>query len=322
MVYSSEKLIKTALSYVGYLEKKSNANLDNFTANAGKNNYTRFCRDYEIYTKTTGFQPSYWCAEYVSCCVVEAFGLAAAEELLCGGLFASCTIGRDRFKKHGQFHTENPLPGDIVMFYNSNRTGLAHCGLVTRVTNTHLHTVEGNTSSGKNTVIDNGGAVAEKVYQLNNARIAGYCRMKLDDVEPTVAVVKNQPIAKFQTWLNTIGKYGLAVDGEYGKLTKRAATKCLQQYLNDKYRAHLEVDGIFGPQTKSCVPIVKIGFDGTLVYLLQGLLACHGFSECKFDGMFGLQTEKALIAFHRKHMKGKFSKRDVCDANTWEGLLR
>lgn len=322
MVYSSDKLIKTALSYVGYLEKKSNDKLDDFTTNAGKHNYTRFCRDYEKYTGARGFQPSYWCAEYVSCCVVEAFGLDAAKELLCGDLFASCTIGRDRFKKRGQFHTENPLPGDIIMFYNSKRTGLAHCGLVTRVTATHVDTSEGNTSSGKNVVIDNGGAVAEKSYKLDNPRIAGYCRMALNDNDPTLGAARNQSVARFQKWLNVVGDYGLAVDGEYGKLTKKAATKCFQEHLNERYRAHLEVDGVFGPITKQCSPTIKMGFDGVSVFLLQGLLACHGFVDCEFDGKFGLQTEKALVGFHRKYMMGKFSRHNVCDAKTWERLLK
>ena len=34
------KLIEQALSWNGYLEKKSNRDLDNFTANAGNKNYT------------------------------------------------------------------------------------------------------------------------------------------------------------------------------------------------------------------------------------------------------------------------------------------
>jgi hypothetical protein len=322
MYYASRKLIDIALSYVGYLEKKNNNDLDSFIENAGRNNYTRFCRDYEKYTQTKGFQPSYWCAEYVSCCVVEAFGLEAAKELLCGDLFASCTIGRDRFKAKGQFHTENPLPGDIVMFYNSKRTGLAHCGLVTQVTGAYIHTCEGNTSSGKDVVVDNGGAVAEKVYKLTNPRIAGYCRMALDGHNPTLPAVKNRAVARFQDWLNSVGSYGLAIDGVCGKATKKAATKCLQQYLNERYSAGLEVDGIFGPQTKKCAPTIKIGFDGTLVYLLQGLLACYGYTECDFDGLFGLRTERSLIGYQRNHLRGKFSKHNICDANTWEKLLK
>ena len=249
-------------------------------------------------------------------------GLSAAKELLCGDLFASCTIGRDQFRKRGQFHTENPLPGDIVMFYNSKRTGLAHCGLVTSVENNSLHTAEGNTSSGKNVVIDNGGAVAEKVYRLDNPRIAGYCRMALDGLDPTLSAVKDKSVALFQSWLNDVGHFGLAVDGIYGKLTRKAAVKSLQMYLNERYKAHLNVDGEFGPLTKNCIPMFKIGSSGVLVSLLQGLLACRGYVPGEFNGLFGLKTEQTLFAFQKKLLHLSPTKSKICTADTWEKLFK
>ena len=42
MGYSVDKLIQTAANEIGYLEKASNAELDSKTANAGKNNYTKY----------------------------------------------------------------------------------------------------------------------------------------------------------------------------------------------------------------------------------------------------------------------------------------
>ena len=44
------KLIDQAKSWDGYLEKKSNRDQDNFTANAGNKNYTCFARDYKLHT--------------------------------------------------------------------------------------------------------------------------------------------------------------------------------------------------------------------------------------------------------------------------------
>lgn len=44
MTYASKKLIDKAKSYVGYLEKASNKDLDDFTANAGSANYTSTLR--------------------------------------------------------------------------------------------------------------------------------------------------------------------------------------------------------------------------------------------------------------------------------------
>ena len=40
-----KKVLEIALAEVGYLEKKSNNQLDNKTANAGYNNYTKYARD-------------------------------------------------------------------------------------------------------------------------------------------------------------------------------------------------------------------------------------------------------------------------------------
>lgn len=321
MVYKSDTLISKALSYVGYLEKASEKDLDNFTANAGNANYTRFCRDYEKYTGQTGLQPSYWCAEFVSCVVVEAFGLEAAKKLLCGNLFASCTAGRDQFRKKAQFHTDHPRAGDIVMYWNSKRNAIGHCGIVTKVSSSSIFTVEGNTSSGNDVVIDNGGAVAEKKYSIDNSRIAGYCRMALDGIDPTESIVGDENIASFQQWLNENYGLGLVIDGVYGKLTKQASVKALQRHLNAAYQAQLTVDGIFGIKTQKAVRNVYRGSRGHLVYILQGMLYCLGYDPNGFDGICGSGCVYAIKAFQTKN----FSTDEVdgiCGPNTWARLFK
>lgn len=45
MGYDKQKVINIALAEEGYLEKKSNKDLDDKTANAGSANYTKFARD-------------------------------------------------------------------------------------------------------------------------------------------------------------------------------------------------------------------------------------------------------------------------------------
>ena len=45
MAYDKQKVIDIALAEVNYLEKASNAQLDDPTANAGKKNYTKYARD-------------------------------------------------------------------------------------------------------------------------------------------------------------------------------------------------------------------------------------------------------------------------------------
>ena len=45
-----DKLIATAEAEIGYLEKKSNKDLDDKTANAGSSNYTKYNRDLKAWT--------------------------------------------------------------------------------------------------------------------------------------------------------------------------------------------------------------------------------------------------------------------------------
>ena len=61
MANTVDKVLKIAESEVGYLEKKSNKDLDSKTSNAGYNNYTKYGRDmHKIYPEVMDF-PAAWC---------------------------------------------------------------------------------------------------------------------------------------------------------------------------------------------------------------------------------------------------------------------
>ena len=77
---SIEKVLSIARQEIGYLEKRSNSQLDSKTANAGSNNYTKYARD--LYPSLQG-QP--WCDMFVDWCMVQAFGQVTARQLLGGG---------------------------------------------------------------------------------------------------------------------------------------------------------------------------------------------------------------------------------------------
>lgn len=163
------EVINRACYWTGYLEKKSNKDLDSFTANAGKDNYTCFARDYKVHTGQN-FQAQPWCAMYVSEVFVQAFGLDMAKKLLGGSLYHYCPTGVNQFKKAGRWSQE-PEPGAVVFFTNGQRA--YHTGIVTEVTNGRIKTVEGNTS-GASGVIENGGGVCQKSYVKNYGKILGY----------------------------------------------------------------------------------------------------------------------------------------------------
>ncbi len=163
-----DKLLTIAKAEVGYLEKKSNSNLDSKTGNAGENNYTKYARD--IYPSLQG---QAWCDMFVDWCFVQAFGTVVAKQLLGGGFSAYTPTSAQYFKNKGQYHKSEPKAGDQIFFKNSSR--ICHTGIVTKVSGGKVYTIEGNTSSGT-AVIANGGAVCEKSYDLNNSRIDGYGR--------------------------------------------------------------------------------------------------------------------------------------------------
>ena len=155
-----KKLIDQAAHWDGYLEKKSNAQLDDFTANAGSGNFTCFARDYKTHTGQN-LQAQPWCAMFVSEVFVQAFGLEVAKKLLGGSLYHYCPTGVNQFKKAGRWAAV-PEPGAVIFFTNGQRA--YHTGIVTEVTATRIKTIEGNTS-GASGVIENGGGVCRKAYK-------------------------------------------------------------------------------------------------------------------------------------------------------------
>lgn len=170
---ATDELIAHANSYVGYLEKASNSNLDSFTANAGSNNYTRFARDYCSYfgESINVYQGQPWCAMFVSVMFADMFGADKAEEMIYGH-YAYCPYGVQHFKNNGAWHT-SPKAGDVIFFASSGTA--SHTGIVRKVSGGRVYTVEGNTSSASG-VVANGGAVAQKSYSTGYSRILGYGR--------------------------------------------------------------------------------------------------------------------------------------------------
>lgn len=163
-----EKLLAIAEAEVGYLEKASNKDLDSKTVNVGDKNYTK----YGAYFGHNG-PDAYWCDYFVDWCFAKAFGNGPAKQLLCGGFSGYTPTSVGYFKMKGQYHKNNPQPGDQIFFHNGTR--IYHTGIVYKVTLAKVYTIEGNTSSGS-AVEANGGGVFCKEYYLSNTRIDGYGR--------------------------------------------------------------------------------------------------------------------------------------------------
>lgn len=177
MANTVDKVIKIALDEVGYLEKKSNSQLDSKTANAGSANYTKYGRDmHKVYPAIMDF-PAAWCDAFVDWCFYKAYGVTTAKSLLNGNFDDYTVASAQMYKNKKAWYTSNPKIGDQIFFKNSS--GICHTGLVYNVDSKNVYTIEGNTS-GASGVIANGGGVCKKSYSLTYSKIAGYGRPKYD----------------------------------------------------------------------------------------------------------------------------------------------
>ena len=152
------KVIAIATKELGYLEKASNANLDDKTANAGSGNFTKYWRDIK-----PEYQGQPWCACFVTWCLEQAFGRTATEKLLKHYPYVYCLTMKSLFTLNA-----NPKRGDIVVFYRNGT--FAHTGIVTAVNGDLFTTIEGNTS-GASGIVANGGGVCKKSYY--NSQMTG-----------------------------------------------------------------------------------------------------------------------------------------------------
>lgn len=239
-------IINIALAEVGYLEKATNANLDDKTANAGSNNYTKYWRD--IYPAYQG-QP--WCACFVTWVFVIAFGKAMAQKLLKHYPYVYCPTMADLFTLNA-----NPKVGDIVIFKHNGV--FTHTGIVIKVSGDQFWTVEGNTSGGS-TIIANGGGVCKKTYFNSNLPGTKFITpdyFKVQEIKSggndttsisASSILKmgsnGSAVKTLQKNLNALIKAKLTVDGEFGTATYNAVIK-----FQTKYK--LTADGIVGENTQ------------------------------------------------------------------------
>lgn len=123
-----DKMIATARRYLGYNEKNGS---------------------YKLFTNG---RTEAWCADFVSYvarqCGIKNFNFPSVSGIWNWGV------------KNGKF-SKTPTKGSAIIFKGA---GSSHTGIVTKVENGRVYTIEGNTSD----------KVAERSYALNDKRITGY----------------------------------------------------------------------------------------------------------------------------------------------------
>ena len=261
MAYTASKLIEIATAEIGYHEKASNSNLDSKAANSGNKNFTKYGRDLFKAGFFNGNKNGFdWCAQFPTWCVWKLTGKnkAKAEHILCvgGDLSAGCGFSLKYYKAAGRFD-KTPKVGDQIFFkYNLNDASYTadHTGIVVRVTDKLIETIEGNS----------GNEVKRKAYKRNDKTIIGYGHPRYDaelekETKPvakectitlpilrkgsTGAEVKTlQRLLRQLQYVNLDGKTLLIVDGHFGSNTEAAVKRYQQKHLNG-------VDGIVGIKT-------------------------------------------------------------------------
>ncbi len=253
-----QAVINIAKGEVGYLEKRSNSNLDDKTANAGSANYTKYWRDV-----SPSLQAQPWCAAFVTWCFMKAFGQATAKKLLKHYPYTYVPTMASLFSLKS-----SPAVGDIVLFNRSGST-YTHTGLVIAVSGNNFTTIEGNTSGGS-TIVANGGGVFQKTYNKSSLGATKYCTPDYSIVTSANSTASSSSSTSTTTsssstsrnWLQK-GDTGSAVktmqellikagysvgidgaDGDFGNNTRNAVL----QFQRDN---GLDVDGEYGVQSKA-----------------------------------------------------------------------
>lgn len=255
-----EKLIKVAEGEIGYLEKRSNSNLDSKTANAGSNNYTKYWRDV-----CPSLQGQAWCAAFVTWCFDKAFGKDNTKKLLKHYPYTYCPTMANLFTKHA-----NPEVGDIVIFKSGG--SFVHTGLVVDVSGDQFDTIEGNTS-GASGIIANGGGVCKKTHYNSSLPGTKFVRPDYDGILGADTVYEELSETKIEAEEKQVEiKLSILKKGAKGE-----EVKTLQRLLNAVGCSCGNVDGEFGNGTLSAVNAFQKG---------KGLTV---------DGIVGKGTWSALL---------------------------
>ena len=183
MAYTAEKLLEIARGEIGYIEKETNSQLDSKTANAGDNNWTKYARDLYNAGYYNGNKNGFaWCDMFVDWVHYIAAGKNAdeAQRVICqyGPYGAGCEWSAKYYQEAGRYYTSNPEPGDQIFFSN-----FAHTGIVEKVENGVITTIEGNTSN----------MVARRTCSIYSSNIDGYGRPRYDGSNSTSSSATTKP---------------------------------------------------------------------------------------------------------------------------------
>ena len=176
------KVIAIAIAETGYLEKSKSAYqknpdiLNEKTAGAGRDNYTKYGKEmHKIYPSVMDF-PAPWCDCFVDWCFQRAYGVTTAKSLLAGNFDDYTVASAGMYARHGALDKKPEVGAQIFFTRNGAASGCYHTGLVIAVSadKKTVTTIEGNTSAVGSGIEANGGCVAKKVRNVNAYTLFGH----------------------------------------------------------------------------------------------------------------------------------------------------
>lgn len=204
-------------------------------------NFNRIVERYNAEVDRIGRGP--WCDMTVTIAGRDSKNAAVVGE------FAYTPEHAQWFYDQGRWHSgaAGIAPGDVVFFDwggSRSRAAIDHVGVVERVENGKIYTIEGNKNDECVRVVRDG------------TYIAGYGRPAYD--KPTLKAPKGDPVLKkgsaggsvlmLQRCLNKVMKAGLVEDGDFGVKTETALKAFQKAHKDPKGRA-LTKDGEYGENT-------------------------------------------------------------------------
>lgn len=331
MKYTAKKLLEIAAAEIGYIEKQSNSQLDNKTANAGNQDFTKYARDLYAAGYYNGSKMGCaWCNMFVDWVFLQLCGdKKTAQDMSCqtGPYGAACYYSAKYYEQQGRFVTSDPKPGDQIYFKD-----YGHTGIVEKVNGNIITTIEGNTSN----------RVARKTYNVKTTRIEGYGRPKYDveyagenagesGENPATDRYEIGEIVDFtgsRHYTNAYSGTGYGCKPGKAKITLRCEGAPHPYHLvnvdgsESTVYGWVDAEDVEKLQTvvRTCevkLPVLQEGDEGDAVLALQILL--NGSNcDCAVDGEFGTETAAALEKLQQE--RGLTVDR-VCGAESWSELL-
>lgn len=176
--YSSSqraKVVQVALNQIGTKEKGGNTNIIKY------NNW--YVKDHSWLSKTSPYCAIFtlWCFNKVGMYKKSAYGPPTIDS-------ASCIDSANKYMDYGRFIYSDskytPRAGDIIYFTKWSKSNTRvkyhshHTGLIVKVDDNYIYTVEGNTSIPQTELESAGNGVYTKKYKLpskdKSTRVLGY----------------------------------------------------------------------------------------------------------------------------------------------------